>query len=140
MTIHASEVLVRRYYEQALSHADWDTLNAIVAPNHVDHEEVPHIPPTREGLKHKYELLRGGCPDLRFVVEETVGSGDRVAARVTVHGTHTQPFLGRAPTGRQMAASKFSIFRIAEGRIVEHWGLFDQMAMMVQLGPFPSGG
>ena len=138
MTSNTNAELVRRYYAEALSQAEWNTLDAIVAPNHVDHEAVPQIPPTREGLKHKYELLRSGCPDLRFVVEETVSSGDRVAARVTVHGTHTQSFLGRAPTGRQMAVGKFSIFRIAEGRIVEHWGVFDQMTMLVQLGAFPN--
>lgn len=129
----SNEALVRRYFEQALSHADWSALDALVAGDYVDHEAVPNIPPTREGLKHKYELLRGGCPDLRFVVEDLVSSGDRVAARVTVHGTHTQPFLGRAPTGRQMAAGKYSIFRVAGGRLVEHWGVFDQLAMMAQL-------
>ena len=93
-----------------------------------------YIPATWAGLRQKYELLRSGCPDLRFVVEDLVSAGDRVAARVTVRGTHTQPFLGRAPSGRQMAAGKHSFFRIAGGQIVEHWGVFDQFAMMAQLG------
>jgi predicted ester cyclase len=130
----ANETLVRRYFEDALSHADWDLLEALVAANYVDHEVVPNIPPTRAGLKQKYELLRSGCPDLRFVVEDLVSAGDRVAARVTVRGAHTQSFLGRAPTGRQMAAGKYSIFRVANGQLAEHWGLFDQLAMMAQLG------
>ena len=130
----ANEALVRRYFEGALSHADWGALDALVAADYVDHEAVPNIPPTREGLKQKYELLRSRCPDLRFVAEDLVSSGDRVAARVTVRGTHTQSFLNRVPTGRQMVAGKHSIFRIADGRLVEHWGLFDQMAMIAQLG------
>jgi hypothetical protein len=33
-----------------------------------------------------------------------------------------------------MAAGKYSIFRIAGGQLVEHWGLFDQLTMMTQLG------
>jgi predicted ester cyclase len=129
----ANEALVRRYFEEALSQADWGALDVLVADDDIDHEAVPHIPPTRGGLKQKYELLRGGSPDLRFVVEDLVSSGDRVAARVTVRGTHTQPFLGRAPTGRQMTAGKHSIFRIADRQLVEHWGVFDQMAMIAQL-------
>ena len=139
MTAQFDQELVRRYFEQALSRADWATLDAIVADDYVDHEVVPHIPPTRNGLKHKYDLLRGGCPDLRFVVEDLVCEGDRVAARVTVHGTHTRALLGHAPTGRQMAAAKLSIFRIAHGRIAEHWGVFDQLTMMAQLAPGVSG-
>ena len=134
MSTPINEALVRRYFEQALSRADWEALDALVAGDYVDHEAVPNIPPTRAGLKQKYELLRGGCPDLRFVIEDLVSAGDRVAARVTVRGTHTQPFLGRAPTGRQMAAGKHSIYRIADGQIVEHWGVFDQVTMMAQLG------
>jgi len=30
------------------------------------------------------------------------------------------------------------IFRMAEGRIAEHWGLTDSMAMMQQLGATPA--
>ena len=59
---------------------------------------------------------------------------DRVAVRVTVRGTHDGAFLGRPATGRAFAVSAVGIFRIRAGRIVEHWGVFDQLAMLSQLG------
>jgi predicted ester cyclase len=45
----------------------------------VDHEELRGIPPTREGLKQKYTLLRAGFPDFGFTIEDLFSAGDRVA-------------------------------------------------------------
>lgn len=129
--------LVRRFFDEALNKGDWAALDQLVAEDYVEHELVPGLPPVRDSLKRKYDTLRTGCPDLRFTVEELLAAGDRVAARVTVQGTNTQPFLGRPATGRAFAAAKHSLFRIAGGRIVEHWGVFDQLAMLSQLGAGP---
>jgi predicted ester cyclase len=134
MSHFSAEALVRRYYEEALSQADWSALDAIVSEDFAEHEIVPGIPPTREGLKQKYDLLRTGCPDLRFSVEDLFSAGERVAVRVTVRGSNTGAFMGRAPSGRSFEASTVGIFRVAGARIVEHWGVFDQLAMIGQLG------
>ena len=58
-----------------------------------------------------------------------------MAVRVTVRGTHEGEFIGRPPTGRRFAVPSVGIFRIIDGRIAEHWGVFDQLAMLGQLGP-----
>jgi len=137
MNPQTAVTLIRRYYEQALTHADWATLDAITTPAFVEHEILPNIPPTVAGLKQKYDLLRTGFPDLNFTIEDILTASDRVAVRVTVRGTHTGMFMGRPATGRVFAVTSVSIFRIASDRIVEHWGVFDQMAMLAQLGTFP---
>src|SRR5262245_52888436 len=124
MSSYIAEELVRRYYEQALSEADWNALDAVVAPDFVEHEVVPGIPPTRAGLKQKYDLLRTGCPDLRFTVEDLFSVRERVAARVTVRGTNTGAFMGRPASGKAFAAATVGIFRVDGGRLAEHWGVF----------------
>src|SRR5262245_32111275 len=136
MESQSNSTLVRRYYEEALSHGDWAALDQIVSADFVEHERVPNVPPTVGGLKQKYDLLRGGFTDLTFTVEEVFARADRVAVSVTVSGTHTGLFMGRPPSGRTFAAASVSIFRIGNGRIVEHWGVFDQIAMLAQLGAF----
>jgi steroid delta-isomerase-like uncharacterized protein len=130
---------VRQYYDEALSTGNLDRLNVLVAEDFVDHEQLLTIPSTRTGLKQKYTLLRTGFPDLHFVVEDLFGEGSQVAARVRVQGTHTAEFMGHPPTGRAFAVTSVGIFRIVEGRIAEHWGVFDQMGMLAQLGAFPGG-
>jgi steroid delta-isomerase-like uncharacterized protein len=132
----AGEALVRRYYEEALNPGRFDRLDDLLTNGFVDHEELQGIPPTREDLKQKYTMLRAGFPDFGFTIEDLFRADDRVAVRVTVRGTHEGEFIGRPPTGRRFAVPSVGIFRITDGRIAEHWGVFDQLAMLGQLGAF----
>jgi hypothetical protein len=47
-------------------------------------------------------------------------------------------WMGMSPRGKPMSIGVIDIFRMAEGRIAEHWGLTDSMAMMQQLGATPA--
>ena len=103
MADDSGEALVRRYYEEALNPGSFDRLDDLLTDDFVDHEELRGIPPTRDGLKQKYTMLRAGFTDFGFTVEDLFSAG---------------------------------VFRIANGRIAEHWGVFDQLAMLGQLGAF----
>jgi predicted ester cyclase len=78
--------------------------------------------------------LRRAFPDLTYEIHDAFGSGDRVALRCTVRGTHMGESLDRAPTGRSFAVQQIHLYRIQEGRIAEHWGGRDDAGMMRQLG------
>ena len=53
---------------------------------------------------------------------------------MTFSGRHTGEFLSAAPTGRRVCFTGIVWFRIAEGKIVVHWGEFDALGLMQQLG------
>lgn len=128
--------LVRRYYDEALTPGNWAALDVLVAPDFVEHEALWGIPATRAGLRQKYELLRTGFPDLRFDVDDLLMDEDKVVARVSVSGTHSGAFMGHPPTGQHFSVTSINIFRVRNGQIVEHWGVFDQMGMLAQLRVF----
>ena len=46
--------------------------------------------------------------------------------------------MGVSATERQVSFEFIHIFRLAEGRIVERWGLVDAMGLMMQLGAIPT--
>ena len=130
--------LVRRYYDEALTPGNWAVLEQLVTSDFVDHEALYGIPATRAGLRQKYELLQTGFPDLRFDVEDLLVDEDKVVARVSVSGTHSNTFMGQPPTGHHFSVTSINIFRIHNGQIVEHWGVFDQMGMLAQLHVLPT--
>jgi predicted ester cyclase len=76
----------------------------------------------------------GTFGELRFEVEDEIADGDRVVQRVTMSGRHTGPLKGRAPTNRTFAVRHMYIWRIADGRIAEHWGSRDDLGLLTQLG------
>ena len=87
--------------------------------------------------------------DERHDVEELVSDGELVAARVRFTGTHSAmpsvPFVlggvlaGVPPTGRRVSVADHHFFRVRNGRIVEHWGVREDLEMARQLGILPPG-
>ena len=75
--------------------------------------------------------------DLRFEVHQEIAEGDRVVQLVTMSGRHTGPMMGRPPTGRHFAVRHTYWWRVADGRLVEHWGSRDDVGLLTQLGLFP---
>ena len=74
-----------------------------------------------------------GLPDYRFDLLDLIAEGDKVVARMPFTGTLTGPVLDLQPTGRSVRADEIVIFRIADGRIVEAWEVYDEYSMRKQL-------
>jgi steroid delta-isomerase-like uncharacterized protein len=93
----------------------------------------------RDGLKGLAEAFFQAFPDGAVTVEEVVEEGDRVAVLWTYAGTHRGELFGIPPTGKTFRASGMNLERLRDGRIVEHWSVFDQMTAFRQLGLVPEG-
>jgi predicted ester cyclase len=88
------------------------------------------------GLAAQIENFRGilsRIPDLHMKVEDRILGGDKVVARVSFTGTHTQPFQGIAPTGRRFTLRTIDIWRVENGRFAEHWDIVDVAGLQKQL-------
>jgi steroid delta-isomerase-like uncharacterized protein len=128
---------MRRGYE-LISAGDIDGFADLIAEDMVEHEELPGLEPTKEGVRQWFTIMRSAFPDMRMEVEDVVASGDKVAIRGRFTGTHEGEFMGMPATGRSVDAQVIDICRFgADGKIAEHWGLFDELGMMGQLGAIP---
>jgi predicted ester cyclase len=80
----------------------------------------------------------GGFPDLFHTFEEEIASGDKAIIRFTLHGTHQGNFMGIPPTQKKIEVGAIAVFHIADGKVAEIRGQFDQLGMMQQLGLLPT--
>jgi predicted ester cyclase len=80
---------------------------------------------SREDWRRKWEHMRAGCPDMEVTTEHAVASGEWVAHRYTIRGTHTGDFFGRPPTGKRFEILGLDMVRIVDGLLVEHWAVAD---------------
>jgi predicted ester cyclase/uncharacterized glyoxalase superfamily protein PhnB len=127
----------RNFYatiNEALATGNLSLLDGVVAVDAVDHNPDPGMKQGLAGIKQAFAASRVAFPDFRFDVEEIVAEGDRAACRLTVRGTHGGAFLGLAPTGRSVMFPVVDILRIAAGKLVERWGVFDGAILLQQLG------
>jgi predicted ester cyclase len=113
-----------------------DLAGQMVTPDYVDHEAPPGTPPGPEGANAVLRWLRGAFADLSYEILDAFGEGDRVAVRLITKGTHTGEFMGTPPTGRQFEMEAIHLYRIADGKVAEHWAKRDDLGLARQLGLF----
>jgi len=136
MSEEQNKKVLERVIEEAYSKGNVDVLDELFAPNFIEHQ-AGILPPTVEGVKRSIAYLRGAFPDMKLTIEEIIANGDKTWARITGRGTHRGPFMGLPPTGKSFAITIMDVCRFENGQIVEHWGVADQLAVMVQLGGLP---
>ncbi len=130
--------LLRRFYEEVFNKRNLAALDDFYSPDHVDHSLPPGLPLGPEGTRQAISVMLLGFPDLHITIEDMIAEGDKVVTRFTTHGTQ-QGMLGNIPpTGKQVAIQTIEITRIADGKIVEDWGLDDRLGMLQQLGLVPA--
>jgi predicted ester cyclase len=127
----------RRIWEDIFPTGDVDALAAILATDGVDHTARPGEPQGLEGAVRTMNWLRSVFSDQRWEIQQVVGEGDTVVVHATHHARHTGELMGIQPTGREVAYDHVHIVRFADGKVVEHWGLHDDMSLMRQLGALP---
>ena len=87
-----------------------------------------------EELKKHIAFLESAFPRYVLVSEDIVAQDDKVAVRARFQGTQTGDLMGIGPTGKSVDVPFIIIYRMAGGRIAEHWLSIDQMELLKQLG------
>ena len=105
-------------FYDAFNRHDTGAMREIVAPDYVEHEQgPPGISTTgRQGVIDWAESMWAGMPDVAFHVHDVLSDGDRVAGRITVTGTHTEPLWGIPPPGRKAHFDALGISRVTPDR------------------------
>ncbi len=139
MTADDPKAVVRRFIEEVINNKDLSVIDELVAEDCVDHTPMPGQGPGREGVRQAMQMLTTAFPDTRFEVLAEAAEGDLVATVTRMTGTNEGEFMGMPATGRRVSVLASDMSRASGGRLVEHWGFFDQGAMMEQLGMSQGG-
>lgn len=135
----ANKALVRRFVEQVFVAGRMDAVDGLVAHDFVPHS-WPGTGPGHDELKGAMSRVFAGLSDVRMTIEDMIAEGDRVVVRLTAHAVQTGEFMGMPASGRAYTIPEIHVFRVADGRIAEHWGQADLLGMMRQLGAMPGQG
>jgi len=127
-----SEAIYRRLIEEAFNQGNLSVVDELVAPGAREHQRGAEDGP--EGTRKTVEYLRSAFPDFKIIIDDVVVSGNTVWARQRGGGTNLGMFAGHPPTGRKGFIDVIDVCRIEDGKVVEHWGVPDQLGMMLQLG------
>ena len=85
-------------------------------------------------LKAHIRFFEDAFPMYELISDDLIEEGGKVAVRATFHGVHQGDLMGIAPTGKEVSISLMLIYEIDNDKIVNHWMVADQFALMQQLG------
>lgn len=140
MTTEANKRIALLFFQAVWIEGDLAQVDALLAPEFVDHNPTPGFPPDREGTRAFVQHFRNAFPDLQLTLEALIAEGELVVDRWSMRATHRGEFIGIPPTGRSVSLHGIDILRVVDGKIVEGWHEEDQLGAMHQLGVIPPAG
>jgi predicted ester cyclase len=128
-------MLLQRIFQEGFATGDASVVDELCSPDLVDHQ-FGTAGRGAEAIAHVKDAIRDvhrAFPGLKFTIEDAVEAGDTIWVRVRAQGTATGPYFG-PPSGRPVDFTVIDVCRVADGRIVEHWGVPDRFAALAQTG------
>src|SRR5438093_9531370 len=129
---------IARRFIQALGTAGAAVVDDLAAPDlTLFHPLLPE--PLRGPAAYKALLTRflNSFSGNEITVDDLLAEGDLVAVRWTWRGTHMGEFRGIPPTGKQVTTTGITLYRLAEGKVVEERAMEDVLGLLQQLGAIP---
>ena len=106
----------------------------------VERNPMPGGTGDKAGAIAMFTMMREQTPDMHIEVEDVIASGNKVAIRSTMTGTDTNGAMpGMLPTGKPFSMGAIDVITFDDaGMETEHYGVYDIMGMMGQLGLLPA--
>lgn len=139
MSTEDNKAIVRRFND-AFSKADLAVIDELITPDVVNHTALAQLRYGSEDFKRLTSLVKSIAPDQHWEIEDMIAEGDKVVVRCTWSGTQQGPYLLASATGKPFAVRHIHIFRLADGKVAEHWAVRDDLGMLQQLGAIPIPG
>ena len=126
----------RRLIDEGFTGGNLDVVDELISPECVEHQRGNRS--GVDGAKEVIRTLHRWMSDFSLTIEDVAVAGDVVWARSRARGVNTGSVMGNPPSGRLVEIDVIDIVRFEDGRVVEHWGIADQLGMMLQLGLMPA--
>jgi predicted ester cyclase len=132
MSAEDNKQVVRSFIKEIFEELKPEAVDELVDDDFVWHR--PTGPGDKQFLREATARMAGALGSLSFVIHDEIAEGDRVAVRLTAAGTAAADFPGIAGSaGRRYSIEEIHIFRLRNGKVVEHWHQYDAMGQQRQL-------
>ncbi len=127
-----------RKVETAWVEGKLDQLDQYFAPGDHSHDRPPGVPQGLAGAKLMHQnLMMKTFQGRKLEQKDLFAEGDKVFVRNVISATYMGGLPGiPAPAGGRpiQGIETWSVYRLKDGKIVEHWGMNDAYSIAMQVG------
>ena len=137
MSLEENKKLAHRFHLDVIQDQKLEVADEIIAPDALI--RTSFIPAGEErGPEVLKEWAQGdhiAFPDgLFFEHDEGIAEGDMVSIRWKAKGVQKGEMFGAPPSGKEITFEGVDVYRIANGKIVDAFVVFDQLDILKQIG------
>ncbi len=125
--------VIRRYYSELWNAWSTTALEELISPSIVFRGSIGTAVRGIEEFKQYVNTIRSAFPDFHNHIEEIIGEGDKVVARLTYTGTHRGELFSFSRTNKRITYQGIAIFRFEGGKIVSGHVLGDTESLRRQI-------
>ena len=130
--IEISRNLVINFIGDIWNNNHFDKMDNYLHADFTDHSLPPGLSADKEGLR-RWIADTGMSFEHRSIIEEQVTEANKSMIKLRLFLKHIGVWRTLQPTGIELSVVGYRYFKIREGKILEHWALFDGNAIENQL-------
>jgi len=140
MSTEQNKELVRRFVRDVKNRKDLAASQELFSPDYEHHFHMPGetVPPGYAGAGRVGEIFGEAFPEIKVTLETLIAEGDYVLERSSVEALHGGQFCGTPATNKTVTWTENHLYRIEDGRIIEHWPEADMVGVLEQIEAFPA--
>ena len=119
-------------FAQSLTEKRLELFDEFIHPGYHNHNA--YVEPGPAGVKAFFRHYLDAFPDATVVMDDVIEEGDRISARFTYTGTFSKPFMGYRPNNAAVHMRSIDIWRVKDGRFIEHWDELNLLEVFQQIG------
>ena len=133
----AEELNTIHGFYNLFSSKNFDTVDAVLAETWQDIPLAPGQVDGPEGYKQLVKDFTTAFPDITLTIHEIFGSHERAGVRAEMCFTHSNEFMGIAPTNKKLTIALHEFHHLKNNKLVKTWHLEDWLTMLIQTGAWP---
>ena len=127
MSAEENKAIMQHFWKELLNEGKTEKANEFVADDYVYHAPGDHEIKGIEGFKKFMTWIHSSFPGVQFTIEDLIAEEDKVVSLFTMKSKHK--------SNKQVNFKGIVICRIASGKEVEVWEIFDRFTIASQLAP-----
>lgn len=131
-----NEEIVRKAFK-VFETGKLEELNNLVDQNFVEHTPDPNFTSTKKGLEYVKDLFntyRNTLSNLKIDIKEIFSCENKVVVYAAFKGKNTGNLMDIPATNKEVSFDNIDILYLKNGKISDHWGISDNLGLMIQLG------
>jgi predicted ester cyclase len=133
MSAQGNKAVIREFTRVFKNEHNVDGIVHLFADNFKHNFSAP-VPPGLAGLKEIGRMMNTAFPDVVVTEEDLIATDDTVIERSSARATNRGPFQGRPASNVPCRWSEIHIYRMHNGKIIEHWAEVSMLELMTQIG------